>query len=323
MKIARVCCVAGVAIWLATTVAWGRAATAEHGMVATVHPLATQAGVQTLREGGNAMDAAVAAALTLGVVDNRNSGIGGGCFILARLADGQLVAVDGRETAPAAATRDMFLRLGKAQPELSQTGPLAVGVPGALAAYELAIDRCGRRSLPELILPAAEIAANGFPLDHAYAKVLGETAGLLARFDGSRSALFGEDGKPLAAGQLLKQSDLAHTYRQIAQYGTQWFYGGPFAETVSQWMAQHEGIVTVADFANYEARTRSPIVSRYRQYTVIGFPSPSSGGIHVAQILNILDHFDLRSGRPRSLGPHARDGRGNEAGLCRPCSLAG
>src|SRR5690606_20961835 len=145
-------------------------------VVATVNPLATDAGVAAFEAGGNAIDAAVAAALTLGVVDNHNSGLGGGCFILIRRADGTLAAIDGREKAPAAATRDMYLRDGEAVPALSQTGPLAVAVPGALAAYDLAIEQFGQLPLAELLLPAAEIADEGFPIDGVYARKLASSA---------------------------------------------------------------------------------------------------------------------------------------------------
>ena len=140
--------------------------------MATVHPLATDAAIAAFKSGGNAVDGAVAAALTLGVVDGHNSGLGGGCFILIRLADGTLVAVDGRETAPAAATRDMFLREGMAVPELSLTGPLAAGVPGALAAYDYATRRYGRLPFAELLRTAASIAEAGFRLDRHYAERL-------------------------------------------------------------------------------------------------------------------------------------------------------
>src|SRR5207302_3211566 len=140
--------------------AGGEPARGERGIVATVHPLATDAAVAAFKRGGNAIDAAVAAALTLGVVDGHNSGIGGGCFMLIRPADGTFVALDGRETAPGAATRDMFVRDGKVVPELSLTGPLAAGVPGALAAYDYALRRYGKLSLKEHLMAAAKIAEN-------------------------------------------------------------------------------------------------------------------------------------------------------------------
>ena len=221
-------------VLFSAAVASGDSATAPRGMVATVHPLATKAGVDVLRQGGNALDAAVAAALTLGVVDNHNSGLGGGCFILARLANGRLVAIDGRETAPAAASRDMFVRDGRAQPDLSQTGPLAVGVPGALAAYALAIERFGARSLAQLLLPAADIAQHGFPIDHNYASKVREEASALKRFEGSRSVLLKADGSAYREGETLRQPDLAASYRAIAKDGPAWFYRGPFAETVGR-----------------------------------------------------------------------------------------
>ncbi len=278
---------------------FSQAATGKRYMVATVHPEATDAAVDVFRAGGNAVDAAVAAAFTLGVVDNHNSGLGGGCFIMIRLADGQLVAIDGRETAPLAAHRDMYLRNGQPETQLSQTGPLAVAVPGALKAYATAIEKYGNRSLKDLILPAAEIAENGFVLGPVNARELKSKAEQLARFEGTLNALFKPDGSVYVEGETLKQPNLASTYRQIAEQGTDWFYGGPFAKTIANWMAKNGGVLTVEDFVAYEAKTREPVESRYRNYSIVGFPPPSSGGIHVAQILNILEHFDLRAMRER------------------------
>ncbi len=274
--------------------AWGGAAEAPRGMVATVHPLATQAGTWAVAQGGNAVDAAVAAALMLGVVDNHNSGLGGGCFVLARLPDGGVMAIDGRETAPQAATPDMYLKDGEVQPSWSQTGPLAVGVPGALAAYEAVLEKHGRLTLAELLRYAASIAERGFPIDRVYASNLEETAGDLRRFAGSRQLFFGEDGQLLhQEGDLLRQPDLASTYRNIAAHGTDWFYRGEFAARIGNWMADHGGILTKDDFCAYHAKPREPIETTYRGYRIFGFPPPSSGGIHVAQILNILENFDL------------------------------
>ena len=268
-------------------------ARAEKGMVATVHPLATDAGVAVLEKGGNAIDAAIAAGLMLGVVDNHNSGIGGGCFILIRRADGQLFAIDGREMAPAMAHRDMYLEEGKPQGQWSRTGALASGVPGALAAYERAISDHGRTAWSELVMPAARVAAEGFVVDAVYARKLASVARTLASFEGSRAALLDENGRPHAQGTVLKQPDLAATYRQVAEGGSRAFYQGPFAEACHVWMKQNGGILTRGDLAGYRPGLREPIVSRYRGHTIVGFPSPSSGGIHVAQILNILESFDL------------------------------
>jgi gamma-glutamyltranspeptidase / glutathione hydrolase len=262
-------------------------------VVASVNPLATDAGLAAYTAGGNALDAAVATALTLGVVDNHNSGIGGGCFILIRQPDGELLAIDGREMAPAAASRDMYVRDGKADPELSTTGPLAVAVPGALAAYAHALDKCGNKSLADLISPAADIAEKGFPLDRIYAARLKKTAKALSKFDESRRTLLKADGLPYHEGEILRQPDLATSYQNIAEHGIGWFYKGEYAEKVGKWMADNGGILTAVDFAAYKPIEREPLVTTYRDYTIVGFPLPSSGGIHVAQILNIIEPFDV------------------------------
>src|SRR5436190_13572085 len=163
----------------------GEVARGERGIVATDHPLATDAALAAFRNGGNAIDASVAAALTLGIVDGQNSGIGGGCFLLIRLADGSFVAVDGRETAPAGATRQMFVRDGKADPQLSLAGSLAPGVPGALAAYDYSLRRYGKISLKELLLAAAKLAERGFPVSRHYAVLSAASATGLTRFEAS------------------------------------------------------------------------------------------------------------------------------------------
>jgi gamma-glutamyltranspeptidase/glutathione hydrolase len=268
-------------------------ASGKHGAVASVNELATQAGINAMKNGGNAVDAAVATALTLGVVDNYNSGIGGGCFMLIRLANGKFLAIDGREMAPAAATRDMYLRDGKADPDLSQTGALASGVPGALAAYDMAIRRAGKLTLREHLLNAAKIAEDGFAINHSYARAIQHTAEELSKFDSSRE-VFLKTGKPPEAGYVLKQADLAKTYREIAANGIGWFYGGPFATATEKWMKSNGGIMTADDLKNYHVEMREPIFTSYRGYKIVSFPPPSSGGVHVAEILNILDNFNVK-----------------------------
>jgi gamma-glutamyltranspeptidase/glutathione hydrolase len=259
--------------------------------------LATEAGIATLKSGGNAVDAAVAVALTIGVVDGADAGIGGGCFMLIRRADGTLVALDGRETAPAAATRDMFIRNGKADTRLSQTGALASGVPGALSAYEYAVQHFGRKKFGDLLLPAADLAEKGFAIGPGYAARLKNEAQEMTQFEASR-AIFFHDGKPLSSGEILKQHDLAATYRAIAREGVDWFYRGPFARSTEKWMKANGGLLTANDFRHYQLKLREPLRSTYRGYTIAGFPPPSSGGVHVAEILNILENFDLKSAAP-------------------------
>ncbi|MAE30187.1 MAG: gamma-glutamyltransferase [Verrucomicrobiales bacterium] len=288
-----------IAILLLLVLPLGQAAK-RTGAVVTVHPLATKAAEQAFERGGNAVDAAVAAALTLGVVDGFNSGIGGGCFMLIRKPDGTFVAIDGRETAPQKASRDMFLRDGKADPDLSRTGALAIGVPGALAAYELAIREHGNIDLAEHLGQAAAIAEKGFALDKAYLRRLGQAVEKLRQFPDSARIFLDPDGNAWPSGHSLKQPDLARSYRKIARHTADWFYRGPFALKTEEWMLANGGLITRTDLAAYKARRREPVRSTYRGFEIVGFPPPSSGGVHVAQILNILETFDLRSMPPNS-----------------------
>lgn len=254
----------------------------------TVHPLATEAALDAMRRGGSAVDAVIAAGVMLGVVDGYNSGIGGGCFMIIRAPDGTITALDGREMAPAAAARDMFLRDGKADTSLSQTGALAPGVPGALAVYEMAAKRFGKLPLSDALTKAADRAESGFEITASYASRLRGSAKELAKFPASRAVFLTEDGKPRPAGTMLKQADLAASYRNIAKEGTAWFYGGGFAASLEQWMKSNGGILTAEDFRTYQVVERKPLRTSYRGREIIGFPPPSSGGVHVAQILNIL-----------------------------------
>ncbi|MFO1485519.1 MAG: gamma-glutamyltransferase [Verrucomicrobiaceae bacterium] len=267
--------------------------------IASVHPLATQAGMDAFAKGGNAIDAAIAAGLTLGVVDGHNSGIGGGCFFVIRAADGTVTCIDGREMAPAKAHRDMYVINGKLDDEASKTGALASGVPGYLKACAAAQAKHGKLKLADVLLPAAEIAEKGFAIDEVYARKLAATAAKLAKFPSS-AAIFLKDGKPLEKGQMLVQTDLATTYHAVAKDGIDWFYEGEFAQKTEEWMKANGGITTATDYANYKAPEREAIRSKYRGYDLITMPPPSSGGVHVAQILNILEHFPLRHFRASS-----------------------
>lgn len=273
----------------------------DRGAVVTVHRLATAAGVETLQAGGNAVDAAVAAGLVLGVVDGHNSGLGGGCLMLVRGPDGSIVAIDGRETAPAAATRDMFLRDGQADPAPSRTGPLAVATPGQVAAFHDAVTSFGRLPWRDHCRRAARIAAEGFTVSENYATRVRSVRDDLAADAGSRAIFLREDGTSLQAGDLLRQPDLARSLEALGEQGPDWFYRGDFARQVDGWMRQRGGILTAEDLAGYRAPRREPVVAGYRGRSIVGFPPPSSGGIHVGQILGILDRFDLAALSPDSV----------------------
>ena len=270
------------------------------GAVATVDPIATDAAIHALKNGGNAFDAAVAAGLTLGVVNGYNSGIGGGCFVVARLANGKVMTLNGREQAPAKAHRDMYLRNGKADTNLSQTGALAIGVPGALKAYAVLSKNHGKLPLSIHLKNAAKIAENGFTIPSAYAGRIRVKVRDIRKFPAAAKILLDQNGNPKQAGQILKQPDLANTYRQVAENGTDWFYKGPFAEKTAAWMKSNGGIMTAADFAKYHTTDLDPVRTTYRGYTILGMPPPSSGGVHVAQILNMLEGYDLQKIDPKS-----------------------
>lgn len=262
-------------------------------VAATVHPLATEAAISMYNKGGNAIDAAIAAALTLSVVDGHNSGIGGGCLAIVRTANGQILALDGREMAPQRAHRDMYIRNGKPDGRLSQDGPLAVATPGQLAAlHELSVKH-GYLRWNELFEPAIARAEYGFQIDRVLASRIAAEAETIRRYPETAKVLLKRDGTPYAAGELLLQPDLALTMTSIANSGPDWFYRGPFAKMVGDWMQQNGGILSADDFANYQCKFREPIRTMYRGYDVIGMPPPSSGGVHVAQMLNILQEFPL------------------------------
>lgn len=261
------------------------------GMAATGHPMATEAALEAMRAGGTAVDGAIAAALTLAVVDAHNSGLGGGAFWLIHAPDGSITAIDGREMAPAAATRDMYLRDGRADPQLSQTGPLAVAVPGWVAALHDASGAGAKLPLARAFRRAADLADQGFVPDAAFESRLRATTAELARFPASAQAFLA----PRDEAGRLRQPDLAATLRALAEHGGDWFYRGPFAQRTAAWMKENGGLLTEDDFAAYRTVRREPLRTQYRGHDIIGFPPPSSGGVHVAQILNILENFDLRS----------------------------
>ncbi len=274
-------------------------------MIASVHPLATRAGLEAIKAGGNAVDAAVAVGLTLGVVDSHNSGIGGGCFLLLRLPDGKILAVDGRERAPAAVRPETYRRDGKADTRLSQVGALAPGIPGSLAVYDYVLKRYGRLPLTTHLGKAAALAEEGFPIDRTFAERLKAETPELRQFDSTAKIFLRPDGEPFQEGDVLRQPDLAASYRAIGRRGVGWFYGGPFAEAAENWMHANGGLITVADFRNYKLELRQPVRTTYRGFEIVGFPPPSSGGVHVAQILNILERFPLnRMGWPNAKTAH-------------------
>ena len=271
---------------------WSRTETGEN-VAATVHPIASQAAISMYQLGGNAVDAAVAAALCLGVVDGHNSGIGGGCLILIRSSSGAVYAIDGREKAPAASSPSIYTRNGKPSVELSQTGPLAAGVPSQIAALHLAHSKLGSLSWSALFEPAIHAAQDGYVIGNATSSTIKSEFADILKFEASKSVLSSASGQPLAIGETFRQTDLANTLRELAKNGPEWFYAGEFATRCAEYLQSIGGVMTKSDFANYKAIERTPLDSKYRKHRVLGFPTPSSGGIHIAQMLHILENFEV------------------------------
>lgn len=302
---------AGLALLLAVAVvpAWAAAPepqTSAGGMVVSPQPDATRAGVAMLEAGGNAVDAAVATALALSVSDAHHSGIGGGGFLLVRMADGRTAAIDARETAPAAATRDMYLQPGLHE-HASRFGALSVGTPGLLAGLVLALERYGTLSLAEVTAPAVRLAEEGFAIGphHARSLAFWKKVGLAARFPETARIQLAPGGAVPAAGWRLVQRDKARTLRRIAREGPELFYRGELARKIASAVQERGGILTADDLAGYAPKVREPIRGSYRGLEVLSFPPPSSGGIALVQILNVLEGFDLAGrGAGSSAGNH-------------------
>ncbi|MCT2419355.1 gamma-glutamyltransferase [Pantoea sp. XY16] len=268
---------------------------AQHGMVASVDALATQVGVEILRQGGNAVDAAVAVGFALAVTHPQAGNLGGGGFMLLRTASGRAAAIDFREMAPGHASRDMFLdKQGNADSKLSLTSHLASGTPGTVAGLALAAQKYGTLPLSTLLAPAIKLARDGIPVNDALADDL-KTYGkeVLITHPNSKAIFYKPDGTPWQKGDRLVQKNLAHSLQLIARQGPDAFYKGEIADEIAGEMAQHGGLINKADLAAYRAVERTPVSGTYRGYEVFSMPPPSSGGIHIVQILNILENFDL------------------------------
>ncbi|MGH9160678.1 MAG: gamma-glutamyltransferase [Vicinamibacteraceae bacterium] len=266
---------------------------ARHGMVGSTEVHASQVGIDVLKRGGNAIDAAVAVGFTLAVTHPAAGNLGGGGFMVIRLADGRTTAVDYRETAPARAARDMFLDAqGDAVPDRSRIGPLAAGVPGSVAGLVYAQEKYGRLPLADLLQPAVDLAEKGFVVSEALAGSLANAKALLETFPAS-ARVFLTNGKPYTAGDRLVQRDLARTLRLIASRGADGFYRGPVAEMIDAEMKRTGGLITKADLGAYRAVERKPLHGTYRDVEIIGMPPPSSGGVALIQLLNVLSAYPI------------------------------
>ena len=268
---------------------------AANGMVATQEALATRIGVDILERGGNAVDAAVAIGFALAVTLPRAGNLGGGGFMLVHdAATGRTEAIDYRETAPAAATRDMYLGPdGEPDSRRSRFSYLSVGVPGTVAGMALALARYGSMGLAQVMAPAIRLAEQGIVVSAELAASLESRRKRFQRWPATMRAFFKADGSAYAAGEILVQGDLAWSLRRIAEDGPAAFYEGAIAERLAADMAAHGGLVTSADLKAYRAVVRAPVKGGYRGYDIYSMPPPSSGGVHLIQILNILEGFPI------------------------------
>ena len=285
-----------------------RAVAAEHGLVVAQERLAAQVGADILQQGGNAVDAAVATGFALAVTYPRAGNIGGGGFmVIHSTARNEDVAIDYRETAPAAITQDVFLGAdGKPDNDKSRNSALGIGVPGTVAGLAVALDKygSGRFTLAQILKPAIELARDGFVVADDMADTLPDMYRRMSRWPNSAKAFSRADGTPLKEGDRLVQADLAATLSAIAEQGPRGFYEGPVADGLAAAVAKAGGIMTTDDLKSYQAVIRNPVRGNYRGYDIVSMPLPSSGGTVLLETLNILEGFpmaDMRQGSAPSL----------------------
>ena len=266
------------------------AVVAPSAMVVSNSDIASRVGADIMRRGGNAVDAAVAVGFALTVTYPGAGNIGGGGFMVIRMANGETVALDYREMAPMGATRDMYVDSAGKVTDKSLIGHLASGVPGAVAGMTEALRRYGKLSLREVIAPAIALADSGFTVDSAFSNDLRGDSASITQFEGGR--LFFPDGKVVPAGTLLRQRELAWTFRQIAERGADGFYTGPVADSLVAEMRRGGGLITHDDLRAYKPIWRVPVRGTYRGHTIVSMPPSSSGGITMVQALNVLETYE-------------------------------
>jgi gamma-glutamyltranspeptidase/glutathione hydrolase len=269
---------------------------AKHGIVVSAHPLASQAGVDVLKRGGNAVDAAVATGFALAVLHPAAGNIGGGGFMIVRMNDGTTTAIDFREKAPAAAHERMYLdEHGNVVSRSNHEGYLAVGVPGTVAGFDLAHKRFGTKKWIDLVAPAIKLAEDGFALSWELADEFAGLKNEFLRYPASAKVFLKRGEATYEPGETWKQPDLARTLRRIARNGRDGFYRGETARLLAADMKRNGGLITETDLASYDAIERAPVRGSYRGYEIVSMSPPSSGGTALIQMLNIVEGFDLKS----------------------------
>ncbi|MGH9888451.1 MAG: gamma-glutamyltransferase family protein, partial [bacterium] len=288
-----------IAALLAPSAAWSQVdsgiVSSKNGMVISTSAPASDVGAAILAKGGNAIDAAVATAFALAVTHPSAGNIGGGGFMVIRPSKGAPVTIDYRERAPLRSTPTMYLdSTGKIARQLTATGYLAPGVPGTVRGFALAHKQYGKLAWKDVVMPAVLLAEKGFPLSDALARSLNrEVTGSMARYPASVAAYGKPGGGQWSAGDTIVLADLGRTLRAIATKGPNVFYTGWIADSIAASMAANGGLITKKDLAAYQAKVRTPVRGKYHGYEIISMPPPSSGGVAMVEMLNILERFDL------------------------------
>ena len=273
---------------------------AKNGMVASAHPLATKAGIEILKNGGNAVDAAVATAFALAVVEPNASGLGGGGFMVIKMANiAESVTIDYRETAPSTAKAERFYNNQKSFYDLTHSGPYSIGVPGVLAGLALALERYGTMNLGDVTKPAIEYAREGYEISENFANMIIQAYDLISA-NAATSKIYLRDGLPSGSGETITNSDLANTLEKISTGGIKCFYQGEIGSSIVKQIKSEGGILNLDDLKRYKAIAKKPVQGTYRGYQIISSSPPTGGGTHLIELLNILEGYDLNKMKPNS-----------------------
>ena len=266
---------------------------ADHAMVASAHPAASAVGVEILRQGGNAVDAAVAVAFALSMAEPNASGVGGGGFMLVKMAGQAPVMIDYRETAPAKASAEYYYAQGTDFNKRTEEGPDAVGVPGLVAGAALALEKYGTMSLARVLAPAIRLCREGIAVSPKLNGMIVDNLEKIQRYPAA-AAIYLPDGLPLEPGSVLKNEDLAATLERIAAEGPAAFYDGPVAEAMAAELGRFGGVFEAGDLKAYQAKLRPPVSGNYRGWDIFSASPPTGGGTHVIELLNIMEGFDVK-----------------------------
>jgi len=272
----------------------GWAKSYENAVVVTAEKNASKVGKKILQQGGNAVDAAVAVQFALAVTEPRAGNIGGGGFMVLHMADGGTTSLDFRERAPQKATKDMFIKDGEYQPDLSRRSALASGVPGVVDGMIKALERYGNLPLETVMAPAIKLAREGYPLTWLQAQDLNDKAEQFKKYRSSKKYFTKKDGSPYQEGDLFVQTDLANTLDRISRMGRDGFYSGVTADRIINTMDELGGIISYSDLKNYESKWRDPVTTTFKGFNLHIMPPPSSGSIAIAQMLTMLEDYNLK-----------------------------